>query len=223
MKLDNMANRLGKSIDQADGWLRSWRSDARRALAIAVAMLLALLPAFAQTQYLAHPATSPAITAADLSARDKAISDHAFQGHAPAHDLVIIGYGSSQLEDLLATVLRAQNRTLTPDPEPEKGHFYRSDHFSLAKVGVPMLAPSQDYDLLDGGKVAGQAVLDDYRLYRYHQPSNKWSPNWDLSGPISDLDAFYELGKALANSDIWPNWYPGNEFRAICDRSMRER
>ena len=140
-----------------------------------------------------------------------------------AHDLVIIGYGSSQLEDLLARVLRTQDRTLTPDPEPEKGHFYRSDHFSLAKVGVPMLAPSQGYDLLDGGKAAGQAILDDYRLHRYHQPSDKWNPNWDLSGPISDLEAFYGLGKELANSDIWPNWYPGDEFRAIRDKSMRER
>jgi Zn-dependent M28 family amino/carboxypeptidase len=140
-----------------------------------------------------------------------------------AHDLVIIGYGSSQLEDLLARVLSTQNRTLTPDPEPEKGHFYRSDHFSLAKVGVPMLAPSQGYDLLDGGKTAGQAVLDDYRLHRYHQPSDKWNPNWDLSGPISDLDAFYELGKVLANSDVWPNWYPGNEFRATRDKLMQGR
>ncbi|MBV8450677.1 MAG: M28 family peptidase [Deltaproteobacteria bacterium] len=140
-----------------------------------------------------------------------------------AHDLVIVGYGSSQLEDLLAMVLRTQDRTLTPDPEPEKGHFYRSDHFSLAKVGVPMLAPSQGYDLLDGGKPAGQAVLDDYRLHRYHQPSDKWNPNWDLSGPISDLEAFYGLGKELANSDIWPNWYPGDEFRALRDKSMRER
>jgi Zn-dependent M28 family amino/carboxypeptidase len=140
-----------------------------------------------------------------------------------AHDLVIIGYGSSQLEGLLAKVLSTENRILTPDPEPEKGHFYRSDHFSLAKVGVPMLAPSQGYDLLNGGRTAGQAVLDDYRLHRYHQPSDKWNPNWDLSGPISDLDAFYELGKVLANSDIWPNWYPGNEFRATRDKSMWER
>jgi Zn-dependent M28 family amino/carboxypeptidase len=86
-----------------------------------------------------------------------------------------------------------------------------------------MLAPSQGYDLLEGGKVAGQAVLDDYRLHRYHQPSDKWNPNWDLSGPISDLDAFYELGEVLANSDVWPNWYPGNEFKATRDKSMRER
>jgi hypothetical protein len=84
MKPESMANRLRESIDQRDGWLRSWRLDARRALAIAVAMLLALLPAFAQTEYPAHPATSPAITAADLSARDKAISDDAFHGRAPA-------------------------------------------------------------------------------------------------------------------------------------------
>jgi Zn-dependent M28 family amino/carboxypeptidase len=99
-----------------------------------------------------------------------------------ARDLVIVGRGSSQLEDLLAQVLERQKRILTPDPEPEKGHFYRSDHFSLAKVGVPMMAPVGGHDLIDGGTAAGQAVSDDYRTHRYHQSSDKWSPNWDLSG-----------------------------------------
>ena len=137
-----------------------------------------------------------------------------------AHDMILVGFGSSQLQDLLAKVLAAQNRVIRPDPEPEKGHFYRSDHISLAKVGVPMLAPGGGYDLIDGGTVAGQAGIDDYRLHRYHQPTDKWNPNWDLSGPIADLNVFYEFGRELANSDFWPNWYPGNEFRAVRDRSL---
>jgi Zn-dependent M28 family amino/carboxypeptidase len=140
-----------------------------------------------------------------------------------AHDLVIIGYGSSQLEDLLAQVLKSQNRVLTPDPEPEKGHFYRSDHISLAKAGVPMLAPDGGYNLIEGGTAAGQAMRDDYRTHRYHQPSDKWNPNWDLSGPISDIEALYALGEILANSNVWPNWYADNEFRAIRDKSMSEK
>jgi Zn-dependent M28 family amino/carboxypeptidase len=123
-----------------------------------------------------------------------------------AHDLVIVGRGSSQLEDGLASVLKRQNRVLSADPEPEKGHFYRSDHFSLAKVGVPMLAPAGGNDLINGGSAAGQAISDDYRKNRYHQPSDHWSPNWDLAGPIEDLQAYYEFGRELADSDAWPDW-----------------
>ena len=137
----------------------------------------------------------------------------------PAHDLVLIGNGASQMEDLLATALQPQHRVLSPDPEPEKGSFYRSDHISLAKVGVPMLDPDNGYDLVTGGKAAGQAVRDDYTAHHYHQPSDEYNPRWDLSGPVQDLKALYALGETLANSDQWPNWYPGNEFRAVRDRS----
>jgi len=105
----------------------------------------------------------------------------------------------------------------------EKGHFYRSDHFSLAKVGVPMLAPGGGRDLVEGGTAAGQAASDDYRDHRYHQPSDKWNPNWDLSGPIEDLDAYYISGRELADSSAWPDWYPGDEFQSTRDESMRSR
>ncbi|MGD0190669.1 MAG: M28 family peptidase [Rhizomicrobium sp.] len=140
-----------------------------------------------------------------------------------AHDMVLVGSGASELEDMLADVLKTQNRTITPDPEPEKGGYYRSDHISLAKVGVPMLDPGGGYDLIDGGKAAGQAVRDDYRIHHYHQPSDEFNPNWDFSGIVSDLDAFYTFGDELANSDKWPNWYKGNEFRAIRDKEMAEK
>ncbi len=137
-----------------------------------------------------------------------------------ARDLAIVGRGSSELEDLLAKVLKGQNRILGDDPEPEKGHFYRSDHFSLAKVGVPMLSPVGGHDLINGGTAAGQAVSDDYRDHRYHQPSDVWNPNWDLSGPIEDLEAYYEFGRELAESTAWPDWYRDDEFRATRDKSM---
>jgi Zn-dependent M28 family amino/carboxypeptidase len=139
-----------------------------------------------------------------------------------AHDLVLVGGGASELEDWLADALKRQNRVISPDPEPEKGHFYRSDHISLAKVGVPMLDPDGGYDLVDGGKAAGQAVRDDYREHRYHQPSDEYDPHWDLTGPVDDLNAVYALGEALADSDSWPDWRADNEFRAIRDKS-RER
>ncbi|HTP75640.1 MAG TPA: M28 family peptidase [Rhizomicrobium sp.] len=137
-----------------------------------------------------------------------------------AHDMILVGNGASEMEDLLADVLKTQNRTISPDPEPEKGGFYRSDHISLSHVGVPMLDPGGGYDLVNGGTAAGQALRDEYRIKHYHQPSDEFNPNWDMSGPVQDLLAFYALGDTLANSDRWPNWYQGNEFRAIRDKSL---
>jgi Zn-dependent M28 family amino/carboxypeptidase len=127
------------------------------------------------------------------------------------------------MEDHLAAALKTQNRVISPDPEPEKGGFYRSDHISLAKVGVPMLDPAGGFDLVDGGTDAGKKVRDDYRINHYHQPSDEWQSNWDLTGPVSDLNVLYALGDHLANSDVWPDWYAGNEFRAIRDKSMAEK
>ena len=139
----------------------------------------------------------------------------------PAHDLVVIGNGASQMEDLLAAELRTQNRVIAPDPEPEKGSFYRSDHISLAKVGVPMLDPEGGFDLVAGGTKAGRAVRDAYTANHYHQPSDEYDPKWDLSGPVADLKVLYEMGYKLASSDAWPDWYKGNEFRATRDRSRQ--
>ncbi len=137
----------------------------------------------------------------------------------PAHDMVLVGNGASQMEGWLAAALRTQNRTISPDPEPEKGHFYRSDHISLAKVGVPMLDPGGGFDLVQGGTKAGLATREAYTLNHYHQPSDEYDPHWDLSGPVQDLKVYYQLGEALANSDQWPDWLPGNEFRAVRDKS----
>jgi len=143
------------------------------------------------------------------------------QGHA--HDMVLVGNGASQMEELLADVLKTQNRVITPDPEPEKGGFYRSDHISLSRVGVPMLDPAGGYNLIVGGTAAGQAVRDDYRNHHYHQPSDEFNQAWDVSGPVDDLLVLYTLGDTLANSDRWPNWYQANEFRAIRDKTMAGR
>jgi Zn-dependent M28 family amino/carboxypeptidase len=138
----------------------------------------------------------------------------------PARDMVVVGSGASELEDLLVQVLKTQNRVMSPDPEPEKGFFYRSDHISLAKVGVPMLDPDGGFDLVNGGTKAGKAIRDEYAAKKYHQPSDEYDPKWDLSGPLQDIAIYYEFGRRLANSEAWPNWYRGNEFRAIRDRSL---
>jgi len=140
-----------------------------------------------------------------------------------AHDMVVTGNGASQLEDILAKVLKTQDRVISPDPQPEKGGFYRSDHISLAKVGVPMLDPGGGNDLIVGGVAAGHAAREDYLLHHYHQPSDEFNPSWDFSGILQDLDALYTVGDELANSDAWPNWYDGNEFRAVRDKEMGKK
>ena len=140
--------------------------------------------------------------------------------HGHAHDLVLIGNGASELEDMLTGILKTQDRVISPDPEPENGGFYRSDHISLSRVGVPMLDPAGSSDLVIGGKDAAQRMRDDYRTNHYHQPSDEFDPKWDITGVIDDLQALYTLGDTLANSDRWPNWYKDNEFRAIRDKSM---
>jgi Zn-dependent M28 family amino/carboxypeptidase len=141
----------------------------------------------------------------------------------PSKDVTVVGYGASELEDVLKKVLKARGRVVSPDPEPEKGSFYRSDHISLAKVGVPMLYAGQGPDLLEGGVEAGMALRNDYRAKRYHQPSDEWSDSWDLRGPVETMEVAYEVGNTIANSNAWPTWYKGNEFRAIRMKSLRAK
>ena len=138
-----------------------------------------------------------------------------------ARDLVLYGGGANGLEPILANVLKTQDRVLSSDPDPGTGMYYRSDQLSLAKVGIPVLAPMGGYDLLQGGKAAGKAVRADYFAHRYHEPSDEYNENWDLAGPIEDLKAFYMFGNALANSREWPNWNKGNEFRPVRDAYMK--
>lgn len=141
----------------------------------------------------------------------------------PSKDMTVVGSGASQLEDILKKVLRPRGRVVTADPEPEKGSFYRSDHISLAKVGVPMLYAGQGPDLVEGGIPAGMALRNDYRTKRYHQPSDEWDDGWDLRGPVETMEVAYEVGNTIANSNAWPSWYKGNEFRAVRERSLRAK
>ena len=138
-------------------------------------------------------------------------------------DAIVVGHGASQLEDLLAEVLAAQDRIIRPDPSPEAGYFYRSDHISLAKKGVPMLYADNGMDLRDGGEAAGKAAGEDYVINRYHKPADEYTDDWDMSGITEMATALYELGLGIAQSDDWPSWYEGNEFRAIRDASLATR
>ncbi|MFN4183956.1 MAG: M28 family metallopeptidase [Hyphomonas sp.] len=135
-------------------------------------------------------------------------------------DMTVVGFGASELEDMLTEVLVAQDRIVTPDGRPEAGYFYRSDHISLAKKGVPMLYAGEGEDKREGGVAAGRAAAAAYTTERYHKPMDEYSDDWDLSGFQEDLQALYEVGLRIANSDAWPTWYPGNEFEAIRKESL---
>ena len=138
-------------------------------------------------------------------------------------DMVVVGYGASELEDLLKAHLDATDRVILPDPTPEAGYFYRSDHVSFAKKGVPMLYADGGLDKRDGGVAAGKAAADTYRAQAYHKPMDEYSEDWDFSGMQEDVTALYTVGLQIAQSSDWPTWYPGNEFEAIREASLAER
>ncbi|MEO1405487.1 MAG: M28 family peptidase, partial [Pseudomonadota bacterium] len=134
-------------------------------------------------------------------------------------DMVVVGYGASELEDILANILKSQDRVIVPDLNPAAGYFYRSDHVSFAKKGVPMLYADGGQDKIDGGFPAGQATATNYTRERYHKPADEYDETWDLSGTVEDVTALFEIGKRIAISEDWPEWYDGNEFKAIRDAS----
>ncbi|MEM9054004.1 MAG: M28 family metallopeptidase [Pseudomonadota bacterium] len=138
-------------------------------------------------------------------------------------DMVVVGYGASELEDLLKEHLDTVDRVIVPDPNPQAGFFYRSDHVSFAKKGVPMLYADGGIDKVDGGIAAGKAFADTYTAQRYHKPMDEYQDSWDLSGMVEDITALYTVGMKVAQSDTWPTWYPGNEFEAIRKASLAER
>ena len=136
-----------------------------------------------------------------------------------ARDFVSIGGGKSELDAYLARAAAAEGLRVSAEPTPEAGYYFRSDQFSFAKQGVPMLYGRGGEDLVHGGPAAGRAAAEDYRAHRYHQVSDEYDPRWDWSGAVSDVDIYYRVGRALATTRAWPNWLPGDEFRAIRDRS----
>jgi Zn-dependent M28 family amino/carboxypeptidase len=140
----------------------------------------------------------------------------------PAKDMIVVGAGASQLEDVLKAVVEERGGYVRPDMEPEKGYFYRSDHVSFAKKGVPMLYADGGFDLFEGGEAAGRPYGEDYTANRYHQPSDEFSEDWPLDGMTRSAEILHEVGLRLAGSSEWPNWREGNEFRALRDAMMKK-
>jgi Zn-dependent M28 family amino/carboxypeptidase len=139
----------------------------------------------------------------------------------PAHDMTVIGKGQSELEDLLAGVLKKQGRVISPETTPENGFYFRSDHFNFARAGVPAMLASSGLDLIDGGKAAGQKGAEDYTAHHYHTTNDVFDPNWDLRGILEDTQALYELGEHLGHAGVWPAWYADSPFRAKREAMMK--
>jgi Zn-dependent M28 family amino/carboxypeptidase len=142
----------------------------------------------------------------------------------PARDVLVVGYGQSELEDRLERLLTASGRVVARDPHPEAGYFYRSDHFPMAKRGVPMLYIDSGVDLVSGGTAAGDAADAAYRRDRYHQQADEYeAAAWKLDGMAQDVVVLHRLGLDLANSRAWPNYRPTSEFRPVRDASAARR
>ncbi len=138
----------------------------------------------------------------------------------PTRDVVISGLGLSELDANLERAAASQGRIIAPDPDVQKGYYYRSDHFNLAKVGVPMIYPKKGIDHVEFGSQYGQQQNDKYVAERYHKPSDEYDPNWDLRGAEEDVKLYFMVGDEVANGTVWPNWNPGTEFRSIRDKNM---
>ena len=138
-------------------------------------------------------------------------------------DMAVIGYGASELEDILEAELEKEGRYINPDPNPEKGYFYRSDHISFAKKGVPVLYADDGFDLEIGGIEKGFNEIYDYTNYRYHGVDDEYDPSWNLEGFEQTINTLFNISFELSNSNDWPNWYEGNEFRETRDAQLMSK
>ena len=139
----------------------------------------------------------------------------------PTKDLTVIGLGASDLDDYATAAATEQGRKLRPDAEPEKGFYYRSDHFNFAKQGVPAFDPEAGIDFVGKPEGFGMQKRNQYTETRYHKPQDEIQPDWDMSGAVEDLKLFLTMGYRIADAQKFPEWKPGNEFRAIRDRQMQ--
>ena len=151
------------------------------------------------------------------------INMDALYAGGPTRDVAVIGFGSSELEDYLREAAETQDRVPKAEPTPERGFFYRSDHFNLAKKGVPALYFKLGTDDREHGEAGGRQLQEDYVANRYHKPSDQYDPSLDLRGSMQDVELFFAVGNRVANEKGWPEWYRGNEFRAAREASDDRR
>ena len=166
--------------------------------------------------YAQHPVYPVAKTVANLNI-------DVLNTYGPTKDITYSGKGQSELEDVLADEAKKEGRYVTPEDHPEAGHYFRSDHFSFARAGVPSLTADGGVDDLTRGTSYGKQKHDEYTAERYHQPADQLDSTWDLTGGLQDVELVYAIGEKLADSRVWPEWKPGSEFKAIRDKSSAER
>ena len=138
-------------------------------------------------------------------------------------DVSIIGVGQSEMEDLLNVELEKLGRYSAPEPNPVAGYYFRSDHFNFAKIGIPALYFGTGIDHVEKGKEYGKQLQDEYTAQYYHKASDQYDPSrWNLDGAVDDVQLLYNVGKSLSNSDKWPGWKEGSEFKAVRDGYMKK-
>ncbi|MDQ3605077.1 MAG: M28 family metallopeptidase, partial [Gemmatimonadota bacterium] len=136
-------------------------------------------------------------------------------------DIVVVGYGNTTLDNVLREAAAGQGRTLAPDPEPEKGFYYRSDHFEFAKQGVPALYTDSGVEYIGKPEGYGEQKRAEYTARDYHKPSDEVKPDWDLAGAVEDTQLLFQVGYRVAHGERWPEWNPGTEFRARREEMLR--
>jgi Zn-dependent M28 family amino/carboxypeptidase len=167
--------------------------------------------------YSQHPVYPLAKTVADLNI-------DVINTFGRTHDITYSGAGQSELEDYLKEEADKKGRYIAPETHPEAGHYFRSDHFNFARVGVPSLTADGGVDDVERGKEYGKKMQDEYTAKYYHQPGDQYdAARWNLDGGLEDIELDFLVGKRLANSTAWPGWKAGSEFKAIRDPSSQER
>ena len=204
---------VAQVIEQARAFAREPRSDRSIVFLLLTAEEKGLL---GSAYYATHPLFPLAKTVAVLNTDSMGVN-------GAARNFSIAGQTRLELLDLLIAEGAREGRSFTPDAHPGAGGFFRSDHFSFAKAGVPALSFKSGNDLIDGGTARGEALAQDYVAKRYHQPDDEWQPDWNYDGMIADAALLHALGRQLADSRLWPNWSADSEFRAARDSSAAAR
>ena len=166
--------------------------------------------------YTEHPVFPLATTVANINI-------DVLNTYGPMHDIVVVGNGSSELEAYLEEAATAQGRYIVEEPNPERGYYYRSDHFNFAKAGVPALYAESGEDSVEFGKEWGAEQAQDYNENRYHAPSDEYDPNWNLEGAAQDILLYFDVASKLSRESSFPNWLKGNEFKGIRDATSSSR
>jgi len=164
--------------------------------------------------YMQHPLFAPRDTVA-------AINMDGINNFGPTRDIEVVGFGKSEMDDLIVETARAQGRRVEPDSNPEAGYFYRSDHLHFAQLGIPVLYTSNGIDMVEGGVARGRQLNEAYTANNYHKPSDEITPDWDMTGGAQDLELLYAVGRRIADSDMWPAWRENAEFRAAREASRQ--